>query len=232
MKALILVAGHGSRLRSVVGETPKSMIEIGGKALLDRQIETMTALGVERICLATGYQHDAFTARYGDRVDYRYNPFYRDSNNIVSFLFARDWVTGDDLIVCYGDLLYEPDLLAAAMGSPADIGLAIDCSRVEDGHALASLHQGRVAAVGLSVPAASADARFVGIAKLSRRGVSHLMPAIEAALRAGKLNDYYLAGIQILMGRGHPVEPIDVTGLRWTEIDYPDDLTAARRLWG
>lgn len=232
MRALILVAGHGSRLKSAVGETPKSLIEIGGRVLLDRQIEAMTALGVDRICLATGYHHDAFTARYGDRVDYRYNPFFRDSNNIVSFLFARDWVTDSDLVVCYGDLLYDPDLLAAAIGSPADIGLVIDRSRAEEGHALVSLRQGKVTAVGLTVPAASADARFVGIAKLSRPAVSYLMPAIEAAVRTGKLNDYYLAGIRILMEQGHPVEPIDVTGLRWTEIDYPDDLTAARRLWG
>ncbi|WP_313292017.1 phosphocholine cytidylyltransferase family protein [Rhizobium rhizoryzae] len=232
MKALILVAGPGSRLKSVAGETPKSLIEINGKALLDRQIETMTALGVKRICLATGFRHEVFASRYGERVDFRYNPFYRDCNNIVSFLFARDWMTGDDLLVCYGDLIYDPELLAAAIQSPADIGLVVDRSRVEEGHALVSLKDAAVAAVGPSVPAESADARFVGITKLSAAAVSHLMPATEAALRAGKLRDYYLAGIQILMEQGHRVEPIDVSGLRWSEIDLPADLAAARALWG
>lgn len=232
MKALILVAGHGSRLRPAIGETPKPLLKIGGKRLLDRQIELMAEFGIERICLATGYQHHTFAQRYGDTVDYRFNPFYRDSNNMVSFLFARDWVVNSDLIVCYGDLLYDPEVLAAAVRSPADIGLVIDHDQVEEGHALLLLKDGKVAEVGRSIPAAEADARFVGITKFSRRGLSFMLPALEAAACAGSLHDYYLVGVQSLIGDGHSVVPIDVTGRRWTEIDFPEDLDAARREWG
>ncbi|MBY3179501.1 phosphocholine cytidylyltransferase family protein [Rhizobium leguminosarum] len=231
MKALILVAGHGARLVPAIGETPKALLEIGGRSLLDRQIDLMTELGVERICLATGYHHEAFASRYGDRVDYRYNPFYRESNNIISFLFARDWVMDSDLVVCYGDLLYQPEVLEAALWSPAESALVIDRGRVEEGHALISLKGGNVAEIGRSIPVTSADARFVGISKFAQRGISPLMQAIEAAVRAGKLGDYYLAGVEQLIQEGHAVSPIDVTGCPWTEIDYPEDLDAARRDW-
>lgn len=232
MKALILVAGHGSRLRPAIGDTPKSLVEVGGMALLDRQIETMTSLGIERICLATGYRHPVFEERYGDRVDYRYNPFFKDSNNIISFLFARDWVANSDLVVCYGDLLYEPGVLRAAMAAPAAIGLAVDRSKVEDGHALVRVQEGKIAQVGRSVAAASADARFIGLARYSREGLAQLLPAMETAVQNGKRDEYYIAGVQALIDEGYRAEPIDVTGHRWMELDFPEDLEAATREWG
>lgn len=230
MKALILVAGFGSRLSSAVEGMPKSLIPIGGKPLLDRQIELLEQHNVERICLATGYQHDIFYKRYGDRVDYRFNPNFGHSNNIISFIFARDWID-DDLIVLYGDLLYEPGILQAALASPADIGLVVDRNAVEQGHALVSVKDCRITSIDTKLDVLQAHSRFIGIAKFTKKGLSDMLPEVEAAVRAGMINDYYIYAARALMGRQYPIVPIDVTGQKWMEIDFPQDLERAKNAW-
>lgn len=230
MKALILAAGYGSRLGDATDGMPKGFIEIGGKPILDRQIEILEAAGIERVCLATGYRFEEFEKRYGRRVDYRYNPFWDKGNNMVSFLFARDWLDGP-FICMYADLLYEPAVMEAVLAAKGDIALAVDRSAIEAGHALVTVEAGSVRQVGTHVPPDKAYARFIGIAKFSAKGARDLLPEVEAAAKAGQLDKYYVVGVQRLMDRGYPVEPADVSGKRWMEIDFPADLDRARRDW-
>ena len=62
MKAIILAAGQGTRLRPYTDERPKCLVELGGKALLDHQIASLRAAGIDDICVATGYRSDLIDA--------------------------------------------------------------------------------------------------------------------------------------------------------------------------
>lgn len=230
MKALILAAGNGTRMGGVNEGRPKGLVEVGGKPILDRQINLLEDRGVDRICLVTGYRYDLLQERYGDRVDYRFNPFFRHGNNMVSFMFARDWID-DDLIVAYADLLYEPGIMDAALASSADIGFVVDRTAVERGHALVAVEDGLIRKVDTQLGDDEAYARFVGIARYSRGGLEAMLPELEEAAKAGKTDQYYFVGALALMSRGYPVVPIDVSGQRWSEIDLPEDLERARREW-
>ncbi|QDM15056.1 phosphocholine cytidylyltransferase family protein [Tardiphaga sp. vice352] len=230
MRALILAAGRGTRLEAVNGGLPKGLVEVGGKPILDRQIELLESLDVDRICIATGYNYELIEKRYGERVDYRYNPFFEHGNNIVSFMFARDWIDGD-LVVLYADLIYEPAILDAALNSTADIGMVVDRNAVERGHALVSVENGKITRVGTELGESEAHARFIGIAKYSTDGLNAMLPEIESAVKAGKTDQYYIIGARSLMTRGYPVVPVDISGRKWLEIDFPEDLERARREW-
>lgn len=231
MQALILAAGCGTRLGGASGGLPKGLMEVGGVSLLDRQITNLNAAGIERICLVTGYEFARLEQCFGSRVDYRYNPFFRQSNNMVSFLFARDWID-DDVIVLYADLLYDPDILYAALTARGDISLLVDRKAIEPGHALVSICKGVVQAIGRALAPAEADARFIGIARFTRRGLDAFLPELDRAAKAGLTNQYYTVGLAALAARDHPIEPVDVTGLKWREIDSPEDLERARQEWG
>jgi L-glutamine-phosphate cytidylyltransferase len=229
MKALILAAGNGTRLESVHRGRPKALVEVGGKPILDRQIELLERC-VDRVCVVTGYKYELIEKRYGDRVDYRHNPFFRHGNNIVSFMFARDWID-DDLIVLYADLLYEQGILYAALNSAADIGFVVDRTVIERGHALVAVENGTIRQIDNQLSDADAYARFIGVAKYSTGGLKDMLPEIENAAKTGKTDQYYIVGVKALIARGYPVVPIDISGQRWQEIDVPEDLERAHREW-
>lgn len=230
MKALILAAGFGSRLEAASGGRPKGLVEVGGATLLGRQIETLRSAGIHRICLVTGYEYAQIEHEFGPLAEYRYNPFYRQSNNIVSVLLARDWLD-DDVLILYADLLYGPEMMSVALQATGPISLLVDRSAIAEGHALVSIEAGRVTAISRELSPQTADARFVGIARLSRQGLQAFLPELDGAVKAGLLNDYYTVAIASLARRGYPIEAMDVAGLAWCEIDSPDDLRLAGQSW-
>ncbi len=231
MQALILAAGCGSRLKAVTEGRPKGLVDVGGTALLDRQIATLAAAGIRRICLVTGYEHAQLEQRFGQRVEYRHNPFFQQSNNLVSFLFARDWIREGSLVL-YADLLYGPDILELALAAQGDVSLLVDRSAVVPGHALVSMEGNLVRRIGRDLPGKTTDARFIGIARFSQRGLDAFLPELETAAKAGQLDQYYTVGVDALAARGYPVEAVEVDGKAWLEIDTPEDLRNARETWG
>lgn len=231
MQALILAAGLGSRLDGAEDGLPKGLIKVGGKALLERQVEQLRARGIERICIVTGYRPELIERRFEAGVEFRHNPFFACSNNLVSVLLARDWID-EALLVAYADLLYEPEVLEAALDGGGDIRLVVDRAAVEAGHALVQLGDGEVRAMGRQVAPDDADARFVGLACFTPAGLGHFLPELERATRAGRIDQYYTVALSALADRGYPLRAVDVTGRRWCEIDSLDDLERARRAWG
>ena len=91
MKAIILAAGLGSRLGEFGEKTPKGMITIFGKTLLERQIEIFHNCGISEITVVTGHNSDLIN--YPD-VDYIKNPNYSTTNMNESLFCAKEkfWI--------------------------------------------------------------------------------------------------------------------------------------------
>lgn len=74
--AMILAAGRGERLRPLTDTTPKPLIKVAGKSLIEYQIENLVAAGIERIVINTAWLaeniHSALGdgSNYGVRIDY------------------------------------------------------------------------------------------------------------------------------------------------------------------
>src|SRR6476659_6603173 len=100
MKAIILSAGQGSRLGHLVDERPKCLIDFNGRSLLDRQLDTLQANGVDEAVVVTGFHDElvnqAIAARSGGpKVRTVFNPFYQVADNTGSLFMARDALDGD-----------------------------------------------------------------------------------------------------------------------------------------
>src|SRR3712207_3990218 len=105
-KAIILSAGQGSRLGQLTVDRPKCLIDFGGRTLLDRQLDTLAANGVEEAVVVTGFR-DALieealerrrTAGEGPATRTVFNPFYKVADNIGSLYMARAELAGDTLV--------------------------------------------------------------------------------------------------------------------------------------
>ena len=116
MKAIILSAGQGSRLGPLVADRPKCLIDFNGRTLLDRQLDTLAANGVEEAVVVSGFHDELVEAAIagrsgGPNVRTIFNPFYKVADNTGSLYMAREELAGDCL-VWNGDTLVSNALMA------------------------------------------------------------------------------------------------------------------------
>src|SRR3982750_3186525 len=122
MKAIILSAGQGSRLGHLVDDRPKCLIEFNGRTLLDRQLDTLEANGVEEAVVVTGF-HDELVGQAiarrsgGPGVRSIFNPFFKVADNTGSLYMAREEL-GGDCLVWNGDTLVSRSLMARVLANP------------------------------------------------------------------------------------------------------------------
>jgi choline kinase len=107
LKAVILAAGEGKRLRPLTDKVPKGLVSIFGKSVLEWQINTFHACGIHDISIVTGYKGDMINF---PNVTYYKNEKY-DSTNMVETLFCAKEKLTDSVIVSYGDIIFEKSVL-------------------------------------------------------------------------------------------------------------------------
>jgi len=121
-KALIVAAGLGSRLKGHTENTPKCMLDFGGKTLLQRQLFSYKKNGVDDISLIRGYKKNKINykgIKYFDNNDYK-------DNNILNSIFYGEQVINGNIIISYSDILFEPFVVKRAMESDHDISVIVD----------------------------------------------------------------------------------------------------------
>ena len=115
MKALILAAGYGKRLRPITDRIPKSMVEVDGTPLIVNALNILIELGINHIGIVVGhmadYIRDSIGRRFNDaEITYYENERYLETNNIYSLYKALDFFDDDSLMLeC--DIFYRSDLL-------------------------------------------------------------------------------------------------------------------------
>ena len=107
MKAIILAAGVGKRLWSVTQHRPKCLIELGGRSLLDRSLESLSANHVGQVMLVVGYRQDMIreavgTGLYGLSVNYIVNQDYHRGS--ISSLWEARQGFDDDVLIMDADI--------------------------------------------------------------------------------------------------------------------------------
>ena len=99
MRAILLAAGIGTRLRPVTLTTPKSLVEVNGKPMLERQIEFLREIDIDEIIVVTGYLNEKFNylrEKYG--VKLIHNDKFNIYNNIYTMYLVREYL-GDSYVI-------------------------------------------------------------------------------------------------------------------------------------
>lgn len=110
-RAVFLAAGIGSRLLPVTLNTPKPLVRVQGKRIIDGLLDQVIALGVGEIYIVRGYlgeQFDQLKSKY-PTIQFLENPIYNESNNISSAICARYLLS--NAYVFEADLILAPGLL-------------------------------------------------------------------------------------------------------------------------
>lgn len=231
MRAVILVAGVGWRLKPKTETTPKCLMEIGGKSLLRRYLEAFAALGLSEAVLVVGYLREqvmAEAARGPAEVEVRFvvNEQFR-RGNILSLWQGRHEFD-DDILVMDGDVLFPRELLARVLASPDANAIAVDERFQDTGEEQKVVcEDGWVVEVSKKI---SGDPRVrgeaVGILRLSAEAAEVLRGILEEFIETGKDSLEYEDAFRELAAEV-PIGVVEVGDLPWIEIDFEEDLARA-----
>jgi choline kinase len=234
MKALILAAGRGTRIRSVHGEHPKCLISSDGEAILDHQIHALFAADIREIGIVVGYESEQIIkhveTRYRDhlhRFCFIHNPRFESTNNIYSLWVARDWLRGEAFMCLNSDVLCEPDILIAAARTTAPISMVVD-PQWRDETMKVIIRDGRVAKMSKKIPRSEFSGTYIGITTFSIGIQRDFFRSLHKLVAGGHITEFFNVAVQELADTGVKVGFTSTAGLSWAEIDDPADLAFAR----
>lgn len=242
VSAVVLAAGASPELGTLTEDRPKAMLDIKGKSLLERQVDTLNGAGIKDIAVVVGWKKEAVTLTNLKRYT------APEGQGELSSLLSAAAELKRRCVVLYGDILFDKGLLERLLVAEGDVVLAVDRAPQAPGRALRDLVEtgdpavgaGRsltagdvVKRIGRDIPGSNGE--WVGMLMLSETGAAQVMETVDALRKRGgpvhQARDLTSAAItdlvQALVDRGVSVRTID-TYKGWMEIDSFDDY---RRAW-
>ena len=236
MKALIFAAGTGWRLGG--GRPPKSLLEFAGKSLLERHLELLAAVGVSRVVIGVGYQHERIEEALmhidaGVAVETVHNPDYEEGN-VVTLWHLREHLGGSGpLLLMDADVLYDLRLLERLVESAHSSCVLIDRDfEAGDEPVKVCVRGDRIVEIGRVVPEGTHydfAGESIGFFKLDAGNAVRLRSVVEEFSAGSRRDALYEEAIRDMLVRDPTVAFgfEDVTGLPWTEIDFRSDIDRA-----
>jgi HAD superfamily hydrolase (TIGR01450 family) len=240
MRGVILAAGIGSRLRPISIERHKSCVTVGGDPIIVHQLRAFRASGVDDVHVVTGYLSDQVSARCSafaegdDELDVTVHrsDVYANTNNMYSLYLLRDVVDGEAFVLGNGDVVFEPAVLSELLAAPSDSAIACDPSTYSaEGMKVTVDDRGRVDHLAKDVPETDAYATSIDLYRFSSSFSRRLFDDIEHRIEVdGAYGCWTEVAIDDVVGTAnHDLEPADVSGADWVEVDDREDLLAADR---
>jgi len=235
MKAVILAAGQGTRIRAVHGEHPKCLIEVDDKTILDHQIEGLYAAGIDEIAIVVGYEKQQIIRhvqkRFGRRmpkIHFIENPAFALTNNIYSLWLAREWVRGDGFACLNADVICDPQILNYAMKTNSLISMIVD-PEWRDETMKVIISDGWVVQMSKKIAKHEFSGTYIGITVFDQAVNDEFFAKMRDFIEAGRVNDFFNVAVQQLVDEGLRVGFTSTAGAAWAEIDDPVDLNFAQQ---
>ena len=243
MKAIILSAGYASRLGDLTKELPKSLVNINGKSIIQRQIETFRNNGVKEIIVIVGPNKEKFQLK---DVEYVIDKNFHEHEQLGSLMTASKHFQ-NDLVISFGDVIVDNNIMKQIIESTYDIGIAIDLKWKKNyenrtQHPKSEADLALIKSNKLTKIKKNLDyvenyqlGEFLGIIKLSNIGSKKILDLFNTLNSSyqGKFHDapsfqkaYLTDIIDELIQTNENVNPIFVDG-NWCEIDTLEDLEIA-----
>ena len=243
MKALILAAGFGKRLRPITNEIPKSMVKVNGTPLLVNALNNLIDCGIYDIGVVVGhmanYIKESIGKEYrGAKISYFENPRYLETNNVVSLYKAADFCN-DDMLMLECDIFYHREMLERLIAGQGECSILVspfnpdtmDGTVIEvEGDKAKALILGKWQGTDFQY---ENTRKTVNMYKFTKDFTSKYMPLIKWYVEYMGENSYYEKVLgSLLYLREVDVRIVEVPESMWCEIDDADDLKRARERFG
>ncbi len=129
MRAIILAAGRGSRMRSLTETHPKCMVRYKNKPLLEWEIDALSANNITEIAVVCGYKKEEIS--HPKIIKFFENKKWQTTNMVYSLFCADEWLMQDECVISYSDIFYEAPVIKSLQGSEDNITITYDINFAE-----------------------------------------------------------------------------------------------------
>ncbi len=242
MKAVILAAGKGTRMRELTQEVPKPMLKVQGRPILEHIITGLIDAGIREVCIITGWRADVIESHFGDgsrwgiRVVYARQEVQDGTGRAPEY--AKAFVGADDFLLTYGDILVRPDTYRRMIDRfrqdrfDGVITVTVGQDVTQGGLNFFDAQFCLTRVVEKPSPAQVQDLRDAGMIKAGaplyyNAGIYLFRPAIyecTARLQKSPRGEYELTdAITLYLGAGHRLAGLEIEG-RWVDVRDPEVL--------
>ena len=249
VKAIVIAAGLGSRLKGYTEDLPKCMLKFGEKTLLERQVDAYRECGIKNISVIRGYKKEKINypnLRYYD------NPEFKNNNILNSLFYAEEELKGN-VVVAYSDIIFDAAIVRRLLEAQSDISIVVDTDwrsyyvdrkdhPIEEAENVIFGADNKVIKIGkILTEKDDVHGEFIGMMKLTPRGADILKRHFHRAKqlfwdkpyqRAKVFQKAYITDIiQDMADLGVPIHCVTI-GRGWKEIDTVEDYEKAVQEFG
>lgn len=241
MKALILAAGFGKRLRPLTNSVPKAMVEVNGVPLLINALNNLVDCNIKEIGIVVGHMAEYIQKHIGNKfrgtnITYFENKRYLETNNVVSLYQALSYVD-DDVLLLEADLFYHKELIEKLISGKGDCSIMVspfnpftmDGTVVTvDGDKVLSLILGAWQQEGFDY---TDKKKTVNLYRFTKEFFQKkYKPLIEWYVHNVSENSYYEKVLgSLIYYRENEIYTVEIEESKWCEIDDLEDLERARK---
>jgi choline kinase len=229
MKALILAAGRGRRLETVLPGQPKCLLTFGSRSLLQHQVAALQGIGCRECVVVVGYRHEMIREHLkgcGSTITYIENPIFDRTNTIYSLWLAREHF-GDDFVYFNADVLFDYRVLSRLVAGRTS-NLACVKGRCGEEEVKVVVSDGRISRIGKQLTPSECYGEFIGIARFAREDNARFAAVLDECIAdEGNWNRFFEYAVDRL-AQERRLAAVDISDLPSTEIDFPEDLVRAR----
>lgn len=237
MKAIIVAAGQGTRLRPLTDNMPKCMVPFRNKPIIDYIIETLNDCNVDNIVIIDGYKKEVLeTHLKGKNIKFYTNENF-DSTNMVATLFCAENEMDDDIIISYADIIYKKEVLEKLLNSEADFSVIVDKdwkqlwqmrmeNPLDDAETMKIDKNDNIIELGKKPKNYDEiQGQYIGLLKISKRILPKVKDLYHSLNQNNIHNTMFMTDfVQLLINKLVPAKAVYING-GWVEIDSNEDLS-------
>ena len=233
MKAVILAAGLGSRLRPITDKVPKCMVPVNGIRIIDKQISNLQTNGVTDIYVVSGYLHDVLDshlkANY-PQVHIIHNERYDETNNMYSLFLAKTYVKGSDFLLMNADVYFDSNIIAGMLSGDDNSRIACDYTQYMVESMKITCEGNIINHISKQISEAEYDAVSIDVYRISQKDSITLFNEVDDTIIKRKdENSWTEVALDHIFKKATFV-PYRIEG-RWFEIDNHEDLAKAEAIF-
>lgn len=233
MKAIILAAGRGSRLKAMTDEKPKCLVEMFEKPLIQWQLTALKKAGIDTVGVVTGYKSELLQ-KYGEA--HFKNENWQNTNMVESLVCAKSFLAESECIVSYSDIVYHSQIVEKLAAARGDICITYDRNWLElwslrfadplsDAESFILDADQRLIEIGQKTPDMKRiQGQYMGLLKITPTGWKKIQSVLQPLSPSERNKLDMTSLLSLLLRNKERIVTVEIVG-RWCEVDNQEDLS-------